>query len=284
VDQPFTWDGFYGYTAFALGHPDQSEIEVRAFISAHMVNGLNTARVCSETGDWDGSLYWLVRKPRDPERLLWLLNIFATIPGAQVLLVGDCTLKRQVPLAEAAEWARTVAEVVKNSEFRNVAVETHNEPNNCRFRPDWGGSDAYCPGKQDIAEHIRIYRDAGIEFVTVDDGVCHTDFLNSTLEFRYANINAKPADFHPCRTRDDGSPWDPSLSQIRKLTNVNGPVLLSETVAWGDDGTCNGLRTCDQNRIQSYLDRCAQVEGCKFVFHSVNGLGGIIPGFIPRAE
>lgn len=284
VDTEFTWETMAGYTAFALGEPEQSEEEVRAFVAAHMANGWNTARVCAETEYWDEQPFYLIRKPRDPERLRWTLEILASIPGAQVLLIGDCTLKGAVPEAEKRDWARMVAGIAKD--YKNVAIETHNEFDNCRGR-GWG---PHCPGKQDVAEHIRIYKNAGIPYVTADDSLCYQDFQpNGILGFRLTNVNAWPPDFHPCRNNEEG-PWDPNFTQLDKLYKVNGMFLLSETVAWGDDGQCSGLRTCDKDRIQSFIDRCSQVDalhgerGCKFVFHSVNGLGGIIPGFIPVAR
>jgi hypothetical protein len=290
VDAPFSWEHYQGFTAFALGKPGQTEEDIRDLYSRAMQYGWNTARICSETEFWDGSRSYLPTKPRDAERLDWLLQTIATIPGAQVLLIGDCTLKRQVPLEEARAWARVVAETA--SSFRNVAVETHNEFANCRGRKEWGGSAAFCPGKIDVAEHVRIYRAAGIEYVTADDRL-HPDDFPGDIGFRLANVGAWPADFHPERSgpyNSQGSP-DPWRRQLRLVYERNGLFLLSETVALGDvSGSCSGLRTCDLGRIQKYIDECAIVDfengerGCKFTFHSEALLGGESAGRWAQAK
>jgi len=287
VDSPFSWQGFYGFTAFALGHPGQSENDVRRLFSEAMSYGWNTARICSETEFWDGSLYWLVSKPRDIERLKWLLDIIASIPGAQVLLIGDCTLKGPVTEEAGREWARSIGRLIREEEYQNIAIETHNEFDNCRNR-GWG---PHCPGKQDVAEHIRIYRNFGVEYVTADDRVCKPDLDKGVLGFRLANIGAYPADFHPCRTYPNGGPpWDPNRRFLREMVAVNGMILLGETIAWGDDGNCSGLRTCDQNRINTFIRQCNIVDnenggdGCKYVFHTVNLLGGESPGWWAQAR
>lgn len=281
VDQPFSWDYFQGFTAFALGHPGQDEKDLEDLYREAMARGWNTARICSETEFWDGNPSYLMPKPRDPERLDWLLDTIARIPGAQVLLIGDCTLKGPVPEPNKREWAQQVASIA--SKYLNVAIETHNEFDNCRGR-GWG---PHCPGKQDVAEHIRIYRAAGIMYVTADDSLgprIDGDDESKTFTFRLSNIGASPADFHP--TREKGNdPWDPDLRYLQKLARYNGLFVLSETVALGDvSGICDGLRTCDPGRIQSYVDRCAQVPECRFTFHSEALLGGDLPGWWPQAR
>lgn len=284
VDQPFSWDSYAGILAFGLGHPGQSEQDVRAFINAGMAKGWNTFQPCAETEFWDGSFAY-PQKPRDPERLRWLLDIFASIPGAQVTLVGNCTIKRQVPLSEQTEWARTVAEIA--SEYLNVAIFTHNEFDNCRGRSDWGGNAAYCAGKQDVAEHIRIYKEAGIQYVTADDSFRPPkpeDSASLSYGFRLANIGAYPASFHPDRTKNN-KPWDPSPHQLKQLGRHNGLFVLSETVAYADfSGICSGLRTCDQQRIENYIRNCNAEPQCRFTLHCENCLNGEVPTYIPEAR
>jgi hypothetical protein len=289
VDAPFSWESFAGFTAFALGHPGQTEEDIRGLYFDGLSRGWNTARICSETEFWDGNALY-PRKPRDAARLRWLLDTIATIPGAQVLLIGDCTLKRQVPLGEALNWARTVAAIA--GEYENIAIETHNEFANCRGRSDWGGSAAFCPGKQDVATHIQSYRNAGISSVTADDRIAYGDFPDN-IQFRFSNIGARPADFHPQRDRVLGtdSPWDPARRQIRQLYEANGMVLFSEIVALGDaTGACKGLRTCDMGRIQTFVNECDLVDeengdlGCKIVFHSELLLAGEPPGEWPNSK
>jgi len=201
-----------------------------------------------------------------------------------VALVGNCTLKRQVPLAEQEAWARSVSGI--SADFLNVAIFTHNEFDNCRGRGDWGGHAAYCAGKQDVVEHIRIYRAAGIEHVTADDSFRPPkpgDPDSLTYGFRLANIGARPASFHPDRTKN-GQPWDPSPHQLQQLARFNGEFVLSETVAWGDDGECDGLRTCDPDRIPRYIATCAAVPECHFTLHGTELLAGRLPSVIPRAR
>ena len=279
VDADFSWDHYQGFTAFALGHPDQTEQDISGLFAEAMAHGWNTARVCAETEFWDGDPSYLVRKPRDLERLEWLLDTIARIPGAQVLLIGDCTLKGPVAENEKRGWSSNVAAIAAT--FRNVAIETHNEFDNCRGR-GWG---PHCPGKQDVAAHIAIYRAAGIRYITADDGFCKGPNVAKTYQFRLANIGAWPPDFHPCRG-SNLSPWDPDQHFLSRVAAFNGtPFVLSETVAWGDvTGQCTGLRTCDQERINRYIADCAAVPGCRFTYHSEALLGGSSPGWWPEAR
>lgn len=278
VDVQFEWHNFQGFTAFALGHPIQTEEDVRGLYADAMSHGWNTGRICAETEFWDGNVDFPV-KPRDLDRLDWTLDVIARIPGAQVLLIGDCTLKGPVPEPEKREWARGVAKVA--ARYKNVAIETHNEFDNCRGR-GWG---PHCPGKEDVRAHVAIYRAAGIRDVTADDSVCAGPREPKTYVFRLANIGARPADFHPCREHG-GEPWDPSFSFLEQLSRFNsGEFVLSETVAWMDSsGRCSGLRTCDKERIQSFVDRCSQVSGCYFTFHSEALLAGEHPTWWPEAR
>lgn len=283
VDAPFDWGNYQGFTAFASGEPAHSEEDVRLLFGVAMADGWNTARKCSETEFWRGDVNYPIM-PRDLERLKWWLDIVATIPGAQVLLIGDCTLKGPVPENEGRDWARAVGKLA--AQYENVAIETHNEYRICGGR-GWG---PHCPDSGDVAAHIRIYRNAGIEFVTADEPICNPS--SNELEFKLASDNAWPADFHPCRDWPRGTkkPWDPDKSLIRELVAHNGMILFSETVAWMDtSGDCKGLRTCDKDRIQSFIDDCAAVDnenggmGCKYTFHSEALLAGLPPTWWPRA-
>lgn len=283
VDAPFEWSTYAGFSSFALGKPGDTESHVLSVYAAHMSAGWNTGRICSEAEFWTGDKPYLPQKPRDIERLRWLLEIIATIPGAQVLLIGDCTLKRQIPLAGTFHWAEKVAAVAAT--FQNVAIETHNEPMNCRGRTDWGGSAAYCPSESEIRKHIKMYRRAGVEEVTVDQGIDRSD---ADHRFDYFSLGAWPADFHPIRTKSHVSnePWDPNRNFLRSLIDRNGFILLSETVALGPglSGDCSGLRTCDLDRLNRFIRACADAGDCGFTFHSEEGLAGEIPPVIPRAR
>jgi len=278
VDQPFLWDRYRGFTAFALGHPGQTEADIQSLFAEAMAHGWNTARRCAELENWDGTAEY-PQMPRDIERLRWFLDVVARIPGAQVLLIGDCTLKGPVSEPEKREWAAQVAQIAR--EFHNVAIETHNEFDNCRGR-GWG---PYCPGKADVREHVKIYRDAGIQYVTADDSLCWGPDERKTYEFRLENIGAWPADFHPCRERHN-EPWDPTEGFLNRVRDFNGePFVISEPVAWMDySGRCDGLRTCDQTRINTAIKACAAVSGCRWTFHSENLLAGKSPTWWPEAR
>lgn len=284
VDQNFDMDNYRGVIAFGLGHDLQSKENVLSFVHALMGRGWNTFEICSETEFWDGTFAYPI-KVRSPERLDWLLDIIARVPGAQVALIGNCTLKRQVPLSEQFNWAMQVAEVAKN--YQNIAIFTHNEFDNCRGREDWGGNRNYCAGKEDVARHVRMYKSYGFRYVTADDSFLWPrpgDPPSLTYSFRLTNIGATPASFHPDREKQ-GQPWDPSPNQLQQLARFNGEYILSETVAWSDfSGRCDGLRTCDQQRIQNFINNCAAVPECLFTYHCEHCLNGEVPTFIPEAR
>lgn len=283
VDQPFNLETYNGIIAFGLGHPGQSDEDILAFVNAAMGRGWNTLQICAETEFWSGPGY--PTKSRDPERLRYVLDLIARVPGAQVALVGNCTLKRQVPLSEQFAWAEQVAKVA--SQFQNIAIFTHNEFDSCRGRVDWGGSNEYCPGKQDIAAHIRMYKSYGFSVVTADDSVRPRNSADSeakTFTFRLSNVGAHPASFHPDREKN-GQPWDPDVKYLTKLAKYNGLFIISEPVAWQDySGRCNGLRTCNSDRIEKYISACAAVPECRWTFHCENCLAGEIPTWIPEAR
>jgi hypothetical protein len=277
-----------------------------------MAKNWNTFEICSETEFWDeGACTTYPRKPRDPERLKWTLDIIARIPGAQVALIGNCTLKRQIPLdqqlkmiangtpvkslgvnvsdSEVSAWHNIVARVVTENDFKNVAIFTHNEFDNCAGRADWGGRPGNCAGKEDVKQHIRDYRNAGIAVVTADDSFSWPrpgDSEKLTYEFRLANIGAWPASFHPDREKN-GQPWDPSPHMLEQLARWNGTYILSETVALMDySGRCDGLRTCNVVRVERFIANCAAVSNgqCKFTLHGENNLAGIVGNEIPEAK
>jgi hypothetical protein len=303
VDQSFSVDAYRGIIAFGLGHPEQNEEDVLRFVNAAMGRGWNTFQICSETEFWNGPGY--PTKPRDPERLYWILDTIARVPGAQVALIGNCTLKRQIPLGEQIHaqrqvpavsaqqieaWHQQVARTAR--QFRNVAIFTHNEFDNCRGRGDWGGRPEYCAGKEEVKRHIQNYRAAGIAVVTADDSFSWPrpgDPPSLTYGFRLTNIGARPASFHPDREKA-GQPWDPSPHMLRELGRYNGTYILSETVAYNGSGTrCDGLRTCDQGRIDRYIANCAAEPTCRFTFHCAGDgggdcLAGEVPAWIPEAR
>lgn len=288
VDKAFSLANYQGYIFFGAHSECQSDEEFENNVKAMLAQGWNTPQICSETEFWDPGCGHLPAKKRNPERLKKTLDILARIPGVQVALVGNCTLKRQVPLEEQFQWAQKVAQVAK--EYKNVAIFTHNEFDNCAGRNDWGGDRKWCAGKVEVARHISMYKTHGFGIVTADDSFTKDPertkpFTESQVfSHRLTNIGAWPASFHPDRERL-GKPWDPSLSDLQKLARYNGEFILSETVAWQDySGRCNGLRTCDAKRIDDYIFNCSAIPKCYFTLHSENLLDGKLPTRIPLAR
>ncbi len=262
VDQWFSWDNFYGFSAFAALRLEEEEI--RALYRQAMAFGWNTARVCAETEFWDGSDDY-PRIPRDLSVLRGFLSTVATIPNAQVLLMSNCTLKHGgLGWEMQRTWNRKVAR--EAADFRNIAIEVVNEPWHFRhfFHGKWGS----------VRQLIREAQTEGVVHVGADDHICRDQALRHEL------ISAVTfPSFHPCRNIKD-EPWDPGKGYLERLVDENGGMaVLSETVAWDDNGDqCDHfLRTCSQIRIQSYINRCNKVAGCKFVFHSEDGLAARIP-------
>ena len=278
VDQPFSWDHYQGFTAFALGHPDQTEEDIQALFAEAMSHGWNTARVCAETEFWPGDANY-PQKPRDLKQLEWTLDVIARIPGSQVLLISNCTLKGPVTIAQQIQWSTETAQVA--SQYQNVAIEAVNEFGSCQGR-GWG---PHCPGKQDVRLMIEASRAAGVRFVTSDDSLCYGPDDSKIYTFRLANIGASPADFHPCREDLRGRPWDPDERFLRQVAHFNGLFVISEPVAWMDySGTCSGLRTCDPDRINRAIFACAAVPECRWTFHSEALLAGESPTWWPEAH
>lgn len=264
---PFSWDRFQGFSAFALFAHDEATRE--STIHQAMAFGWNTPRVCAETEWWEGSFYF-PRVLRDTLQLRYNLDHLTSIPGVQVLLIANCTYKHNASDADQLGWMNAVANVAKD--YPNVAVEVVNE-----YEHPY-----YNVGEPTVIEAIRYARSIGIQEVGADSGVCHR---NARLDHPLLRWVTFPS-FHPCRTKGQ-EPWDPPVSFLRDLVNANrGFAVLSETVAYDDSGLeCeDGLRTCDQDRIQRYVDNCARVAGCKFTFHSMAGLRGADYTFFPNAK
>ena len=151
--------------------------------------------------------------------------------------------------------------------YRNVAIEVVNEP--------WHYRHYYHSREGEVRALIREARNNTEHEIGADDHICRDNasyrhYLSGIIDF---------ASFHFCR-EINGQPWDPAKKHLKRLVNANGGLaVLSETVAWDDNGDqCDHfLRTCDKNRILDYERRCAEVAGCKFVFHSEDGLAANVP-------
>jgi hypothetical protein len=271
VDDWFQWDDFYGYSSFAaLRLEDQ---DIYAMFNQSMGSGWNTPRVCAETEFWPDTDDY-PRIPRDIARLRHFLEVTATIPGAQVLLMSNCTLKHGGLVFQPQKlWNRQVAEVA--ADFKHVAIEVVNEPWHYQhfFHKKWGL----------VQELISDAKAAGVREVGADDHVCGT---NNSVRHEILSSVTFPS-FHPCRNITS-APWDPKKGFLERLIDSNGGLaVLSETVAWDDnqDQCDHFLLTCNKERIQSYIDRCNRQPGCKFTFHSEDGLAARIPySWFPQAH
>ena len=264
IDQPFAWEGASGFSLFAGLRLEDSEIE-GAFLQARNAQR-DIARVCAETEFWPGTEDY-PRIPRDLERLDGFLDTVARIPGAQVLLMSNCTLKHGgLGWEPQREWNRKVAQVA--SEYANVAIEVVNEPYHYGH---------FFHGKENLVRQlIREARSAsGGLLIGADDSFCTK--RENLRHYLYSSVDF--ASFHPCRNTGN-KPWDPPKSHLRELVDENGGLaVLSETVAWDDNGDeCDHfLRTCDKERIRIYERRCEATHGCIYFFHSENGLAARVP-------
>lgn len=262
VAEPFTWDGSAGFSLFAGLVLDSQGIQA-AWTQA-LSHGRNTARVCAETEYWNGSPQY-PSIPRNPDRLDAFLDTVARIPGAQVLLMGNCTLKHgphdtAQPLGPQYEWNIKVAKIA--AKYPNVALEVVNEPWRFNQVPESA-----------VNRMIADAHRQGVQMVGADDSICKGD------RARYAYRGADFVSWHPCRIVNR-EPWDPSQAILQEWADRNGGmVVLSETVAWDDNGDqcSNGLRTCDKGRIERYQRRCNRASDCVFFFHSEDGLAARVP-------
>jgi hypothetical protein len=262
VDRDFTWDGASGFSLFAGLRLNENEID-NIFRQAQGARR-NTARVCAETEFWDDSADY-PRIPRNLELLDSFLDTVARIPGAQILLMSNCTLKHGgLNWETQRQWNASVAKVARK--YSNIAIEVVNEP--------WHPYHFFNHKEGLVRQLIReAHQHAPGLQVGADDEVCRDGNMTHAL------LNAVDfASFHPCR-ETNGNAWDPSKGYLNRLVEANGSAVLSETVAWNDAGDrCDHfLRTCDRERIRTYERRCERQYGCVFFFHSEDGLAARVP-------
>jgi hypothetical protein len=263
VDQEFTWDGASGFSLFAGLRLDEQEIRT-IFVQAHNARR-NTARVCAETEFWpDNENYPAV--PRSVETLRFFLDTVARIPGAQVLLINNCTLKHSSNFKMQEEWNIKASQVA--GEFKNVAIEVVNEP---QRHLD------YFHDKEHLVR--QLIRDARRHSGGLQVGADDSFHRSSTNLRHYLLSSVDFASFHPARTSNN-QPWDPNRAYLRNVKEANPgkQIVLSETVGWDDNGDqcTNWLRTCERERIIYYERRCER-EGIIFFFHSEDGLAARVP-------
>lgn len=265
LDEPFSWDGHAIFSSFPLvgRNPDH----IRAIYAQALGNGYTIGRVCAETQNWDGELPTV---PADIEVVRSFLETVARIPGAQVLLITNCTLKGPVPFDFQDDWNTRVSQLAAG--YRNVAIEVENEWRQCRNR-GWG---PYCADVSRIMGWIREVKGRGLQG-GADDSFCGGGIFRHEL----LRLVSFPS-FHPCRTDENDNPWDPAPGTLARLVIENrGQAVLSETVCYSDrfDG---GLYTSDKSRVERYLSNCKSTPGCVWNFHSEDGLVGELARWMPR--
>lgn len=263
VDQEFTWDWAAGFSLFAGLRLEEHQI--RSLFAQARNARRNTARVCAETEFWRGDESYPAI-PRSAEKLRAFLDVVARIPGAQVLLINNCTLKHSSNFKMQEEWNIRASRVA--GEFKNVAIEVVNEPQrHLDFFHD--------------KEHLvrQLIREARTHSGGLQIGADDSFHRSSTNLRHYLFSSVDFVSFHPARTSHD-RPWDPNRADMREVKDANPgkQVVFSETVAWDDNGdNCsNWLRTCERERIINYERRCER-EGIVFFFHSEDGLAARVP-------
>lgn len=264
VDEPFSFDGNIGFSLFAGARASDTQIAEVFRYAQSRLGGRPFARVCGELQSWPSDRPWLPRGssavPFDDtapayQELKNFLDVAATIPRAQVLLVPICNLKEDgTGPADREKWVRTVARLA--SGYANVALEVVNE---------------YRHPNSDItsSEMVALLRAAKAECMACLVG---TDSSFNPNRTRYDSALRPYVDYfsaHPWRNPD------PTRAEIRRMVSENGGFLvLSETTAYDGMGlSSSGLVTQSQDQIVAYLRNCQAVPGCIFTYHSLWGLG-----------
>lgn len=262
VDRPFEWNR--GILLFAGARAEEDQI--RNLFSYLHTRGIYTAEVCAEVQSWPhGVNGYLPRgvsaKPFDEtapayRELQNFLNVAATIPNAQVLVVGICNLKEDGTSPQnRLKWTRTIADLLHD--YDNVAMKIANE---------WQHPNSNMT-ESEVVNLLVEARDRFSGPLTTDDNV-HPGNIRYNARIRpYVDI----ADFHPWRNPE------PTNRELDRIVQANGyPIVFSETVAYNSlriplDQSCSGLRTCDKNQIISFRDR-TEARGIFWYYHCIECL------------
>jgi hypothetical protein len=278
VDIPFSFDAGTGSTLFAGARADEAQIW-QEVTRAQSRLGMGTwFRVCAEVQSWPGGdRPWLPRgvtaRPFDSTapaytQLHNFLDVMATIPGAQVLLMPICNLKEDgTSPANRRKWVETVARLADG--YENTALEVANE----FVHPNSNISEG---------EMVTLISTARRNFrglIGTDDGIRRGNLrYNGALRGLVDFVS-----FHPCRTDNShpdgldcnwrGGGQNPSPADLREIAEKNGPYILTETTGFDDFNRPGGCCTSNRDSIIEYKRACGAIADCTFLYHCVGNLG-----------
>ena len=268
VDQQFDWSLTRGFTLFAGARA--SEREVREIFDAYRAHwpGLTfTARVCAEVQSWPRNVVYLPqgaaarpnfdRTSAAYNELKHFLGVAATIPGAQVLVVGICTLKEDgTSWKHMKKWTGHICGLA--SQYENTAVEVVNEAHH---------PNSYFRGNADRVDILmRTCRDATSRHMEVGSDANITEHRRA---YSYDRGLATFLSYHPWRNPD------PTSDDLRGIVRQRiGGTVFSETTSLDVENYSPdyGGKTTDVSQIMDYA-RNAEEAGGVFFFHTTWGLG-----------
>jgi len=255
------------FTLFSGARASDFEIrELFSTISGEWTGLRPTARVCAEVEYWPGNPVWLptgvTAYPYDDsspaiEELKNFLTVVDTIPQAQVLVVGICTLKEGPGsnFGDNRKWIQTVCEL--SSGFSNVAVEVVNEARhpNSIYRRD----------ESEVGNLMELCKDEGVLNVGSDANI-----NPDRRRYFYSRRKATFLSYHMWRNPDPTEEDYWNLVQARR-----GATVISEMTCFDDVeglGAQRGNCTDDWDQILNGL-KFAEKAGAVSNFHSLWGLG-----------
>lgn len=259
VDQPFNWDNYVGFSAFAaVGNTPEENTQLW---QQNIAVGFPVGRVCGEVRSWDQHGLRVV--PAEIELLDTFLDTTARIPGAFVLLNCICNMKEDGATKSAMRlWVQQIANLVKEKNYKHVALSPGNEL--------WHPASSIRGDEAFMEELLLILRDTG-QPITMDWNAYKRQDGSLRVQYpeKFRRLGAYP-NLHPWRSPD------PNRREIAEMVTQNGGrVLISEPTCYSetrDDGAC----TNDRARIKLYACR-AKREHALWTFHSDFGLESYVP-------
>ena len=255
----FSWADTRGLLIFA--GTQASESQIRQLDSRLRALGWPTPtyNVCSETAEWEGTLWAdgpTALSDKNLENLQRFLRVTAEL-GSQVRLNIFCTVRDNHLWMRENLTSYTTKVAIISAQYDHLSLSVANEPYH---------RDSYFKHNLEAMRQVRdTARMAGFGgLMGADDSLGCPDPKVCNFEYQYRSLGFLP-DFHPFRSPDPGQ------GTLRALVEVNGlPLIISEPTcysAWRDDPLC----TADQARILGYMRRSERL-GIVWFFHSTDGL------------